>query len=134
MKLSILLLTLGFSVPGFGATATSFDSKNECVVYRNTSKEQPVKEGETQIDNTISYGFTMQNMVIDFKKEVVTVELVNRITLGFNRPLVSGPVFIRPSNPNFKTLVNQLNRVLFTFDMVCISSQKELVWATLANP
>ncbi len=134
MKFSILLLTLGFSVSGFGATATSIDAKNECVVYRNISKEKPVQAGETQIDNTISHGFSIQNMIIDFKNEVVTVEVLNRITLGSNRPLVSGPVFIRASNPNFKSLVNQLNRVLFTFDKVCISSQKELVWATLKNP
>lgn len=113
---------------------TSLDSKNECVVYRNTSKEKPIQAGETLINDKTSYGYTMQNLVIDFENEVVKVDIVNRIALGFNRSLVSGSVFIRASNPNFKALINQLNRVLFTFEKVCITSQNELMWATFPSP
>lgn len=134
MKFSILLLVLSASLTSFGAIVTSHDGKHSCTVYRATSEEQPKLASEGVVEPRNVYGLTIKNILIDFDTKTVSVEITKRIVLGFDRPLLEQRAEIKASNPNFKYLVNQLNRDLFTFDKVCITDQNELIWATMTVP
>ena len=132
MKIFIFLLVLSASFTSFGAVVTSHDTKHSCVVYRATSEETPKLAEEGVVEPRNVYGFTMKDIQIDFDTKIVSVEITKRVVFAFDRPLLEERVYIKASNPNFKYLVNQLNRDLFTFEKVCVSSQNELIWATMS--
>jgi hypothetical protein len=130
MKISFLLLTLSISFSSFGAIVTSKDVTNNCTAYRIVTTESPAQSHESLQDQREFFGFSLGNMEIDFANKVVYVDVIKRILFGFNRNVVEGRVVIRPENPNFNALVNQLNRVVLTLSEVCITEQNELMWAT----
>lgn len=129
MKFSVFLVFL-LPLMSSADIVTSFDSKSNCRVYRSTRPENPRLESEKVIDENEAYGFTIRNLEIDFEAGVASVEVVKRIAMGFDRHLVDGKVYISSKNPSFKSIVNQLNRVLHPFESVCITRDRELVWAT----
>ena len=80
------------------------------------------------------YGLTIKDMQIDFNSKAVSFEVTKRIVFALDYPLLPDRVFVRATNPNFKFIVNQLNRDLFTFDKVCITSENEMIYATMSEP
>ena len=133
MKITVFLLFLSFAISSFASVVTSFDEKNNCILYRATSVENPTRKNEILFAEKSSYGFTLQKLEIDFQNEIAKLEIVNRVVLGFNSLLTEEKVFVRSQNPDFNFLINHLNRSVHTFDQVCVTSNNELKWATLKS-
>lgn len=108
----------------------SDDKTHNCTLYRATDKSNPAQPNESEVVKNEAYGFSVQNLEIDFPQKIATVDLLINITLGFDRKLNQQKLIVSPDNPQFTFIINQLNRVLFLFDSVCISSRNELIYVT----
>jgi hypothetical protein len=131
MKFCALVLAIVFSTSVFSSVVSSYDRDSDCVVYRVTSDETPKGQGENYFFDKEVYGFSLQNMSIDFESRTVNVDSVMNVIMGFNRPLLPGKLLISGDNPEFNFLINQLNRKLYLFEKMCIRKGNQLIYARM---
>jgi len=130
MKIAAFILPLVFSASSFAIVFQSQDRARSCTLFRAASEAAPqAATNETQYNDREVRGFILRNMEVDFVRQVVTVEVVQSVVMGLNRPLVSGRSTISSKNPEFKKLINQLNRSVLSLDAICINSKNEIVYA-----
>ncbi len=122
-----LLMTLSFSLQA--KVVSMKDNDNKCTLYRVTTEETPALDEEIIISDKDAYGFTFQDMEVQFKNQTVTVQPMINVVLGFNRALTNSKSIIKASNPEFKFLVNQLNRKIYALEKVCINKNNEIIYA-----
>jgi hypothetical protein len=132
-----LLISLGvilLSLNSLAEVVTSLDPENSCTVFRVPRENKPIQSGESVLIQKPVYGLSLKNAKVDFENNLVEVDVLVRIVMGFNFNLTQKPVIIKPENKNFDFLVNQLNRTVFLFEKVCISNSNELLWASFFEP
>jgi hypothetical protein len=136
MKALLVMGIFLISASAYSAIIKSQDSKSSCALYRvidNNADGSPpqLKAGESLAFSKRLYGMTLKNMDISFDNREVKVDLELSVILGANRNLMSKKLIIDEKNPNFKALINHLNRKVSEFQSVCISSGNEIVYARL---
>lgn len=130
MKIIILLACLFRANLASAIVLSSLDSDKKCTLYRVPNEESPILEDEVVITDKDAYGITFQDLEIDFNKKEVSVTTMINIVLGANKPLINGRSIIKEKNPNFKFLINQLNRKFYVFEKICINSKNEIIYAS----
>lgn len=131
MKTLLVMGLLTLSTSAFSSVVKSYDAKKSCTLYRvihSDSKEQK-KSNESMYLNKEIYGFTFENMEIDFDRREVKVDPMMNVVLGLNQSLRTSKSTILESNPNFNNLINQLNRKLFLLERICISDDNQIIYA-----
>lgn len=127
------ILVMGFFIisnSAFSAVFKSYDTANSCNLYRaGIAEESAAREGEVIVSNKGVYGFSFSDMEIDFENREVSVQVMTNVTLGINTPLLKSRSTLSADQPDFKELVNQLNRKLLLLEKVCISSSNKIVYA-----
>jgi hypothetical protein len=129
MKVAILLILTAIAFSSQASTLKSFDSENNCTLYRVPTEESPLTSDDVIVNERDAYGLSIVDMEIDFKSQKVSVQPIINIVLGVNRNLTNKRVTISSKNPEFKFLINQLNRKLYVFEKMCINSKNEIVYA-----
>lgn len=132
-KLSALILMLILSSSAMGAIVRGYDKKEQCDIYRLTSEKAPRLQNESIITDKDSYGLSTIDMEVDFDEREVRVQLMANVVLGFNKVLTGSKVRILESNPEFKTLVNQLNRKILLLEKACVDKSNVLIYAKVAE-
>ena len=127
IKLTVFLLLVANI--SFATVTKSFDTDNKCTLYRVPTEASPLEDNEVVILDKDAYGLTIVDLDIDFKNQSVSVQPMINVVLGFNRPLINTRATISNKNPNFKFLINQLNRKLYVFEKMCINSKNEIIYA-----
>lgn len=129
MKKLILLTIVLTSSLSHALVVKTDDFAQKCTLYRATSEQTPVAEDDVIVSDKDAYGLTFSDMDIDFKSKKVTIQPMINVVLGFNRNLTNDRAFISSKNPEFKFLINQLNRKLYVFEKICISDKNEIIYA-----
>jgi len=128
MKIALTLF-FALTISAQAKVVSMKDHDNKCTLYRVTTEETPALDEEAIITDKDAYGFTFQDMDVSFKNNTVTVQPMINVVLGFNRALTNDKAIIKASNPEFKFLVNQLNRKIYALEKVCINSKNEIIYA-----
>lgn len=131
MKTLLVMGLLTLSTTAFSSVVKSYDAKNGCTLYRvihKDSKEQ-IKSFERTYSNKEVYGFTFENMEVDFDRREVRVDPMINIVLGLNQSLRTSKSAIAESNADFTFLINQVNRKLILLEKVCISDENKIIYA-----
>jgi len=128
-----LLGALMFSASSHATLVASYDVANKCNIYRVKAEDMPFIGPEVVVVNRNVYGLSLENMDVDFDNRRVTVDAIVSIPFWFDRSVVSGRVWISPENPQFKFLLNQLNRKIVQFERMCITTKNELIYARHLN-
>ena len=135
MKTSIIfsLFIILFTQAATASVLKSYDSENSCDLYMavpnpvspsgNTLPPIP-KEGEVIIYAKEVYGLSFQDMDINFDNREVNVQPIMNIMMGFNRSLTTAKAIIPAEHPDFKYLINQLNRKVSLFEKICLRDAK----------
>lgn len=131
MKKILIILGLSLSTSVFSSVVTSFDAAKDCKLFRVTTEESPLIQDEVIIFDRDVYGLTIQNMKVDFKQKLVSVDPMMNVVLGFNRLLQKDRIIIKEKNPEFNFLINQLNRKIYVFEKMCINDNNELIYAKI---
>jgi hypothetical protein len=130
MKKRLVIICALFQCISLNASILkSVDTEKECTLYRVPNETSPALSDEIIISDKDAYGFSFSDMDIDFKNNIVTIVPVINIVLGLNRPLIAKRAFISNKNPDFKFLINQLNRKLLVFEKICINESNEIIYA-----
>ncbi len=132
-KLSALILTLILSSSAMGSIVRGYDKKEQCDLYRLTSEKAPRLPNESIITDKDSYGLSTIDMEVDFDEREVRVQLMANVVLGFNKVLTGSKVRILESNPEFKMLVNQLNKKILLLEKACVDKNNVLIYAKEAQ-
>ncbi len=131
MKTLLVMGLLTLSSTAFSSVVKSYDSKNSCNLYRIVSETTKAKQaGEAVLYDKAVYGITIEDLDVDFQNREAKVQVVMNIVMGLNRN-IGGKSVIEESNPQFKMLVNQLNRKLSMLEKVCISQDGKLVYGKI---
>lgn len=137
-KIFFILFSISiFSISANSAVVKGYDQDSRCDLYKVVTPDSSGKI-RTQADETIIYakdvyGFSFQDMEINFdNKEVLVTPIIN-IVLGLNRPLINAKAIIESDHKDFKFLINQLNRKINLFEKVCISNS-HIVYAKVFEP
>ncbi len=131
MKTLLVMGLLTLSTSAFSSVVKSYDAKKGCTLYRvihSDTKEKIKSSEKTYLDKEV-YGFTFENMEVDFDGREVKVDPMINVVLGLNQSLRTSKSAIAEDNPNFSFLVNQLNRKLILLEKVCISDDNKIVYA-----
>lgn len=131
MKTILFLSALFVSLLGQAQIVKSLDTAKSCTLYRLVTQDKPMLASEQMAYDYSVYGMSIRNLEVDFNKKIVTVDAFANLVLAIDRPFIPGRIQILPSNPDFKFLINQLNRKFILFDALCISAKSELVYAVL---
>lgn len=133
MKLILIFFIALTSVVTNAKVVKSFDAVNSCDLYRATKTEAPeeVREDEVILLNRAVYGISIIDMDIDFRNEEVCFVPMINIVVGFDRPLVENRIILPASNKDFKTLINQVNKKLISFNELCLNSENKIVYAQI---
>lgn len=130
MKKSLLLLawvTL-FTSSSFASVVKGHDEENMCVLYRvaqaDINGQIKLNPNEVIISAKEVYGFSFQEMEIDFDRREVLVQVTMNIVMGINRPLLGSKTTLSSDHQDFNFLVNQLNRKVSLFEKICINDGK----------
>jgi len=110
------------------SVAESIDSEKGCTLYRATSEATPISGSESIFSSKEVYGFSFQNLEIDFNSKSVSVEPIMHVVLGFNKNLLGKRVRLNPKNPQFNFMINQLNRRILLLETICVNSKSEVVY------
>lgn len=131
--LALAFIALTFHSFAFGAVATSTDVENNCTLYQaiaeNDQGQVVLQPNQRLFSSKRVYGLSFLDLEVDFDRREVKVQTVMNIVLGLNRNLVSVKSVIRESNPDFRFLVNQINRKVNLFEKICVSADNEIVYA-----
>lgn len=131
MKTILVMGLLTLSTSAFSSVVKSYDSKKGCNLYSVVSDTKKAKQaGETVVYDKAVYGLAIEDMDVDFDNREVTVQVVMNIVMGINRNIGTKSI-IEESNPQFKMLVNQVNRKISMFEKVCISQDARLIYAKI---
>lgn len=131
-KLSVLIFTLLASSSAFCEIVKTYDSDKNCFLYQVANRDDhghASEAGEVISDESL-YGFAFKDMEVDFKNNVVRLNVIKSIVLGFNKPLMREKSVISPKNDQFNFLINQLNRTIMLFEKVCITQDNQVIYAT----
>lgn len=131
-KLSVLFFTLLASSSAFCEIVKTYDSGKNCYLYQVANQNDQgsvAADGELVSDESL-YGFGLKDMEVDFKNNVVRVNVIKSIVFGFNKPLMNEKSVISPKNDQFNFLINQLNRTIMLFEKVCITKDNQVIYAT----
>lgn len=136
MKTLLVMGLFVISTSAFSAVIKSYDAKSNCSLYKVVDNKEDrsvpaLKAGESVTYAKRVYGLAMKNMDISFDNRDVKVDLELSVILGLNRNLMSKKLIIDEKNPNFKTLINMVNRRLTEIQSVCISSNNEIIYVRL---
>lgn len=129
MKSLLIFTFLIISQIGYASVVKSLDADQKCTLYRVTTEQTPVTSDEIVVTDRDAYGLTFIDMDINFKDKNVTIRPVINIILGLNKDLTSERAIISAKNPDFKYLINQLNRRIFVFEKICINNKNEIIYA-----
>lgn len=141
---SIKFIKIGFSVKtivvmglfiistsAFSMVVKRADKANSCTLYRVIEAETKVKKqaNEVVVFEKGVYGFSLENLDIDFDHREAKVQVTLNVILGFNKPLLPQKQSIQATNEHFSFLTNQLNRKIMVFEKICIDSRSEIIYA-----
>lgn len=135
MKTLLVMGLLALSTTAFSSVVKSYDAERSCNLYRvvdtspTAKKSEKIRAGEVVVISKRVYGLSFHNMEINFDNREAKVEITVNIVLGLNQPLVNEKAVIAEENPQFSTLINQLNRKLSLLETVCLSSDNKIVYA-----
>jgi hypothetical protein len=87
--------------------------------------ENAIKEGAVLVNNYNLWGLTLENMKVDFEGRFVTMNVVQKVVLGFNRVLMS--VRLYDDNPKFEEYLNKVNYDFLIARKMCIQNGVELI-------
>jgi hypothetical protein len=123
-----------FAAKAQASVVSGFDQQNKCTLYRVLDDTKEVKaENEIVVNPNSVYGLNLANMEINFQKQIVLVDIHINVVMGFNRVLTSQKAFIAHQNPNFTTLINELNRKVQLLNKICIAKNNEIIYAERAQ-
>lgn len=132
-KLMFLIITLVSARFAHADIVREADTAQRCYLYQGAVRDEKgqikISEGQTVFSNNDIYGFSLENMTVDFKSQLVYVDVVQNIIWGFDKPLLPARIAINPKNEQFNFLINQLNRSIMLFEKVCITGNNELIYA-----
>ncbi|MBC7429020.1 MAG: hypothetical protein H7336_10435 [Bacteriovorax sp.] len=129
MKTILVIGLLTLSSTAFSSVVKSYDSAKSCNLYRVVSETSKAKQNnETVIFDKAVYGLALEDLDVDFDNHQAKAQVIMNIIMGFNRPVVEGQLAIEEGNPQFKMLINQVNRKLSMLERVCISADKRIVY------
>jgi hypothetical protein len=133
MKKLILFFVLLISSSSFADILKSKDVENDCSLYavapRDANGEIIFSPGQKIVSKSNLYGFSFENMEVDFQNDVVRVEMIQNIVFGFDKPFFDHKLSISPENEKFTFLINQLNRSIMLFEKVCVDSNDNIIYA-----
>ncbi len=134
MKFALLaIFCLGVQSVAFGAVARSSDRNNQCTLYQSIVADENgeviLRPDQTLVSSKRVYGLSFIDMEVDFVRQEVRVQPMMNVVLGFNKVLVPAKASIKRGNKEFSFLINQLNRKISLFEMICISASNEIVYA-----
>lgn len=139
MKKSLLLLacvTL-FTSSSFASVVKGHDVENMCVLYRvaqaDSNGQIKLNPNEVIISAKEVYGFSFQEMEINFDNREVLIQVTMNIVMGINRPLLENKTIISSEHQDFNFLLNQLNRKVSLFEKICINDGK-IIYAKPFEP
>lgn len=130
MKALFILIALVSSTAAYSAVVKSTDKQNKCTLFRVTREETPKTMQEKQIIEKEVYGLSMLDLDIDFNVREARLTLQANVVMGFNRDIIGAKVRIPEGHPDFKTLINQLNRKVVLIEKACVDSKNVLVYAS----
>ncbi len=130
-KLMSAIALLSISTTSFAAVYSSSDVKNRCTLYRvvNPSTTLQAQPNETLEFKKDVYGFSLQDLSIDFDNREAKAVLMMHVALGFNRPLLSSEAVIAAENKNFTSLINYTNRRINLLQKVCVNRDNEIIYS-----
>lgn len=120
-------LLLCFTFAAHSAVVSSKDQQNNCTLFRVTTETSARENNETIILDRDVYGISLIDLDIDFNNREAQVQLTASVVMGLNRSL--GRVRIPENHPDFKLLVNQVNRKIFLLERACVDRNNVLVYA-----
>lgn len=131
MKTILVMGLLTLTTSSFASVVKSYDASKGCNLYRIVDETTKAKQaGEIVIYDKAVYGLTVQDLDIDFDNREAKVQIVMNIVMGLNRN-IGGKSIIEETNPQFKMLVNQVNRKLSMLERVCISDTNKIIYGLL---
>ncbi len=122
----LMILSLILASTAKASVVVSYNSEHKCNNYRITSENKPQHSNETIILNKEVYGFSTQNLEIDFLNNKVHVDLMALVVLGINKKISSSKVTISESHQDFQLFINQLNRKIFLLEEICLTKNNEV--------
>ncbi len=121
---------MSFSTSVSALVVKSQDKSNKCTLYRVTREASPKAINETVIADKESYGLSLINLDIDFNNREASVDLIANIVMGFNKNVVGTKVKIQENHPDFKLMVNFLNRKINLLEKACIDRNNNIVYVS----
>lgn len=109
-----------------------FDYEKNCnrfLIPPNAEKTQQLRsQGATLINKNIVYGFSLENLKIDFNKKEIRLDVKQRIALARNKPLLQN-VKVSESLQKIEYYSNMLNHDFLLIQNICIREDGEITEA-----
>lgn len=128
MKFFLVMGLFIISSSAFSAVYKSYDSKQSCNLLR-VDNESKALENEEVVTLKNIYGFSFENMEVNFDKREARVQVIMNVTLGFNQALFKKKSSIASDNSNFTNLINHLNRKINIFEEICVTESNQIIYA-----
>lgn len=133
--IALVALTFGSNVRS--EVVKEMDHSKSCTRYKRINHvrnsngdyvlEREVKPTEEVVSKKDIYGFGLKDLEIDFDNREVSLNIDQKIIMGFNRNLTKKKVKLAAEHPRFKEIINELNYDVLLLDEVCINSSGELI-------
>lgn len=140
-RIIIYLVFLGVAVSGSLSRAALISRQNQelnCTEYQvlhneydNDGKlivphiENAISAGAVLVNNYNLWGLTLEDVQVDFEGRFVTMNVVQKVVLGFNRVLMR--IRLYDDNLNFDQYLNKVNYDFLISRKMCIRNGIELI-------
>ncbi len=133
MKKFILLILFLTSFFSYAEIVISKDESNKCTLFRATSDEKPIENGENILFAQDVYGMVTKNLEIDFKNQKALIDLEASIVLGFNKKITNQRIQIQATHPEFKSFINTINKKIFQLETICLNNNNEVIYYSIGD-